>query len=73
MAILNEIAQFIGLTEKVSPKCRKSLLWQRARDELLRQAVHSDLQARCVDESDGVEEDLEFAHLPDLCTASQKR
>ncbi len=46
MSLLNELAMFIALTEKISPKTRKSLLWRRARDQMLRKAVRSDLGRR---------------------------
>lgn len=50
MPVLNDLAQFIRMTEKISPKCRKSLLWRRARDSVLRSAVRSDLLTRWCDE-----------------------
>lgn len=52
MSFLNELAMFIALTEKISPKTRKSLLWRRARDQMLRKAVRIDLGRRWLDEDD---------------------
>ena len=46
MSLLNEPAMFISRTERISPKCKKSLLWKRARDEMLRKAVRADLWTR---------------------------
>lgn len=38
MKLLTEVERFVNLTEKLAPKCRRSKLWRRARDNVLRQA-----------------------------------
>ena len=58
MSLLNELAHFIYLTERISPKCKKSLLWKKTRDNMLRKAIKADLLTRGEFEEEEVDERL---------------
>jgi len=38
MKFLTEVERFVNLTERLAPRCRRSKLWQRARNNVLREA-----------------------------------
>lgn len=42
MSATSELALLLGLTERLSPKCKRSKLWRRARESALEAAARAD-------------------------------